>query len=198
MASGGKKRSGGGNFPPNPTQWPAERNGLAFRSRYGLNPQVALCPFERRLANVRVIATRNELAEFVDSRLIDHLLGSARNRWSGMTIPCDGEFIIVMNPTHARTRQNATLMEEFFHILLKHKPSRVGTCPATGIIRREFDPAMESEAYHSAAAALVPYSALKAMVSDGLKIRDIAEHFEVSNDLTVFRLKTCKLYRRAS
>jgi hypothetical protein len=39
---------------------------------------------------------------------------------------------------------------------------------------------------------------MKAMVVGGASSRDIAEHFEVSGDLISFRLKTCKLYRRAS
>jgi Zn-dependent peptidase ImmA (M78 family) len=66
------------------------------------------------------------------------------------------------------------------------------------VIRRQFDRVIETEAYHSAAAALLPYSALKGIVTDGMAIRQIADHFEVSTDLASFRLKTCKLYRRAS
>lgn len=198
MALSGKKQSGGGKFPPNPSQWDAERNGMKFRSRFGLRPDTPLRPFDRKLPSVSLISSREELTELVDEDLVDKLLGTARQNWSGMTIPCDDEYIIVMNPTHSRTRQNATLMEEFFHILLNHKPTRVGVCPATGVIRREFDPQIETEAYHSAAAALLPYSALKGLVADGAAIRQIADHFEVSTELTSFRLKTCKLYRRAS
>lgn len=198
MASSGKKQGGGGKFPPNPSQWDAERNGMKFRSRFGLRPDTPLRPFERKLVSVSLISSREELAEFVDEDLVDKLLGTARQNWSGMTIPCEDEHIIVMNPTHSRTRQNATLMEEYFHILLKHKPTRVGICPATGVIRREFDPQIETQAYHSAAAALIPYSALRELVACGVSIRGIADHFEVSNELASFRLKICKLYRRAS
>lgn len=198
MGLSGKKQSGGGRFPPNPSQWDAERNGMRFRSRFGLGPDTPLRPFDRKLPSVSLISSRTQLVELVDEDLLDKLLGSARQNWSGMTIPCDDEYIIVMNPTHPRTRQNATLTEEYFHILLKHKPTRVGICPATGVIRREFDPVIETEAYHSAAAALLPYSALKCMVSDRMAIRQIADHFEISTELVSFRLKICKLYRRAS
>jgi len=198
MASRGKRQSGSGKFPPNPTQWDAERNGLAFRERFGLRVDEPLRPFKRSLANVMVVATRRELAEYADDVLLKKLFGPHRNCWSGMTIPCDGHFIIIMNETHARTRQNATLTEEFFHVVLNHKPSRIGMCPHTGLIRRDYDRSMEKEAYHSAAASLVPYSAMRAMVVSGASSRDIAEHFEVSSDLLAFRLKTCKLYRRAS
>ena len=198
MALSSKTQNGSGSFPPNPTQWDAERNGMKFRQEFGLRPEEPLKPFKRMLPNVVVLASRQQLGQFVDERLLLGLFGAHRNKWSGMTIPCESVFIIIMNVTHPPTRQNATLMEEYFHIILKHKPSKVGHCPQTGIIRREFDKAMESEAYFSAAAALVPYSALKAMVISSATSPDIAEHFEVSGQLVDFRLKTCKLFRRAS
>jgi hypothetical protein len=198
MALSGKKRSGSGSFPPNPTQWDAERNGMAFRSRFGVRPEEPLKPFSRKVPSAILVQTRQELGEHVDEALLVVLFGVHHKKWSAMTIPCEGAFVIIMNETHSRTRQNATLMEEFFHIILQHKPSRVGTCPHTGLVRREFDPIIEKEAYHSAAAALVPYSAMQAMVASGAASADIADHFEVSRDLTSFRLKTCKLYRRAA
>lgn len=198
MASSDKNSRGNSKFPPNPTQWSAERHGLAFRARFGLRSDVALQPFTRALANVTLLATIEDLREYVDKPLLDSLFGPHRGKWSGMTIPCDDCFIVIMNETHSRSRQNATLMEEYFHILLKHKPSRVGTCPHSGIVRREYDRALETEAYHSAAAALLPYASMRDMVRSGTSSRSIAKHFEVSDELVSFRLKTCKLYRRAS
>jgi Zn-dependent peptidase ImmA (M78 family) len=198
MASSGKKQSESGRFPPNPTQWDAERNGLKLRADFDRPPEEPLKPFTLSLPNVFVLATRRELDGLVDQDLLILLFGAHRDKWSGMTIPRDDHFIVVLNETHARTRQHATLMEELFHILLNHKPSRVGTCPVTGVIRREYDPAIEKEAYHSAAAALVPYCALKAMVNRGATATDVADHFEVSISLVNFRLKTCKLFKRAS
>ena len=44
--------------------------------------------------------------------------GPASRRWLAVTVPIPGDgFVIIMNDTHAPTRQNATLMEEFFHIV---------------------------------------------------------------------------------
>lgn len=191
-----KKRKSSGKFPPNPKQWPAEKNGINFRARFGMGGDEPLRPFERMLDGVEVVATLDSLAEFVGERDLLKLLGVHRRKWSGMTIPCDGEHIVVMNPTHHPHRQNATLMEEFFHILLRHRPSRVFSCPETGLVRRSFKKEIEEEAYHSAAAALVPYKAMRGMVERGADTRDIAGHFEVSQDLAGFRLKICKLWRR--
>lgn len=198
MGSSGKNTRGSSNFPPNPRQWGAERNGLGFRARFGLSKSEALCPFQLSLPNVTLLATAEDLREFVQEELLETLFGEHSKKWSGMTIPCDGGFIVVMNETHAKTRQNATLMEEYFHIVLGHKPYHVGICPESGVIRREFERTLEVEAYHSAAAALVPYAAMREMVKDGAGARDVALHFEVSEELVTFRLKTCKLFRRAS
>lgn len=198
MASSGKNTRGSSSFPPNPSQWSAERNGLTFRERFRVLGTAPLRPFQLSLPNVTLLAAAADLRQYVDDDLLLKLFGEHRRKWSGMTIPCDDHFIVIMNETHARTRQNATLMEEYFHIILRHKPLRIGQCPVTGLIRREYEKAFEVEAYHSAAAALVPYAAMRRMIQDGATGRDIACNFEVSEDLVAFRLKTCKLYRRAS
>lgn len=190
-----KRKGGKGKFPPNPNQWDAERNGLKFRSDVGLDEDVALNPYELPPpTNVELVATRKALAELVDSSLVDVLYEVHGRRWSGMTIPCDDDFVVVMNEWHAKTRRNATLMEELFHIRLQHKPSRVGMCPHTGLVKREFDRKMETEAYHSAAAALLPYSALKQRVQQGRSATSIGQDFVVSADLVRFRMKVCKLW----
>lgn len=198
MASSGKKSRGNSPFPPNPSQWPAERNGMAFRTRFGRKSGEPLRPFDISLPGVTLLATLDDLREFVDEEVLANFFGEHRQKWSGMTIPIDDEFVIIMNHTHAKTRQSATLMEEYFHILLEHKPSRVGHCPVTGLVKREFDRKLETEAYHSAAAALVPFAALRELVRGGSSGREIAAFYEVSEELVAFRLKTCKLYRRAS
>lgn len=114
-----------------------------------------------------------------------------------MTIPVDETFVVVMNPTHRPTRQQFTLMEEYFHILLRHKPSRIYSCPLTGIVRREFNQVIEQEAKCSAAAALVPYSELRRMVLEGVGPTVIAETFEVSEQLVNFRLNVTKLKNKS-
>ena len=97
MASSDKKRSGSGNFPPNPHQWGAERNGLGFRSRFNLRLDEPLRPFTRELPNATVLATRGELGLFISQPLLVGLFGVHRKKWSAITIPCDGEFIVIMN-----------------------------------------------------------------------------------------------------
>jgi len=192
-----KKQS---DFPPNPAQWQPERNGLKFRHRFAVPPDVPLQPFEigKRFPDATLLR-RDDLERLVAPEDLAEAFGPARFRWSAVTVPIPGVGnVIILNDTHATTRQNATLMEEFFHIVLRHKPSKIKPCPHTGLMRREFDSSMEEEAYWSAAAALVPYGALRCMVEQGHTISGIATYFEVSVDLVEFRLKVTKLWRKVS
>jgi hypothetical protein len=79
----------------------------------------------------------------VGSACAAELLGRSRDKWSGFVVPVNGHHVIVINPTHALTRQNATLTEELFHIRLGHKPSKIFLCPvayAPGASRRAATP----------------------------------------------------------
>jgi Zn-dependent peptidase ImmA (M78 family) len=95
------------------------------------------------------------------------------------------------------SRQHATLTEELFHIRLGHTPCRLSPCPVSGLIRREFTRKVETEAYHSAAAALVPYCTLKEMLTSGETVKSIAKFFHVSVELVQFRMNVTRLARRA-
>lgn len=129
-----------------------------------------------------------------------HLIGDGKNAWSGgaasHTLP-DGTKLIILNPTHGKNRQNATLMEEICHVFFGHKPSRLAIENRDkngNIIARDYNHAIEEEAYSTGTAALVPYSALKRMVNDGKTIGEIARHFNVSRALVEFRIKVSRLW----
>jgi Zn-dependent peptidase ImmA (M78 family) len=87
-------------------------------------------------------------------------------------------------------------MEEISHVFLGHKPSKLAIRDAQGrpAKTRDYDRAIEEEAYSTGAAALVPYTALKRMVRRGMTIREIADHFRVSPALVEFRIKISRLW----
>ena len=129
-----------------------------------------------------------------------HLIGDGKNAWSGgaasHTLP-DGTKLIILNPTHGKNRQNATLMEEICHVFFGHKPSRLAieNRDKDGkIIARDYNHAIEEEAYSTGTAALVPYTALKRMVNEGKTVNEIARHFNVSRALVEFRIKVSRLW----
>jgi len=128
------------------------------------------------------------------------LLGEGKNSWSGgaatFRLP-DGKRLIILNPTHAKNRQNATLMEEICHVFLGHQPSRLGinninVHETTG--GRDYNREIEEEAYGVGAAALVPFSALKRFIEAGKSSDEIARHFRVSRALVEYRLKITLLW----
>lgn len=106
--------------------------------------------------------------------------------------------LIILNPTHGKNRQNATLMEEICHVFFGHKPSRLSieSKDADGNIRaRDYHADIEEQAYSVGAAALVPYTSLKRFTEDGMTSRDIAGHFDVSYQLVEYRMKVSRLWK---
>jgi Zn-dependent peptidase ImmA (M78 family) len=188
---------GGSKFPPNPAQWTPERNGHNLRARFNRPLHHPLDPFD--------IARRHDGVELLDRQKFDQIIGPIcsgklfgqhRRKWSGFVLPVDGIHLIVINDTHSKTRQNATLTEELFHIALRHTPTKLTRCPITGLLNREYSPTVENEAFCSAAAALIPYFTLKQLLHSGGTIEAIAESFGVSVELVQMRMKRTKLWNR--
>lgn len=159
-----------------------------------------LDPFKLAQYAKLFVASFDQIEPLLTEETKRHLLGEGKNSWSGgaasQTLP-DGSKLIILNPTHGSNRQNATLMEEICHVFLGHKPSRLAieNRDRNGkIIARDYNEAIEEEAYSTGTAALVPYSALKRMVNEGKTVNEIARHFRVSRALVEFRIKVSRLW----
>ncbi|HYV82183.1 MAG TPA: ImmA/IrrE family metallo-endopeptidase [Pyrinomonadaceae bacterium] len=156
-----------------------------------------LNPFElARFASLIVI--RFEQIEGLSETAREHLLGSASESWSGgaCTLP-NGMKLVILNPTHGRSRTNATLMEEICHVFLGHQPNRLSivTRDSRGkVMNRDYRKADEEEAYAVGAAALVPYASLKRMLLQGRTSTEIGLHFHVSTELVEYRMKVTRLW----
>lgn len=158
-----------------------------------------LDPFKlAEYANLLVIPF--EQIELLSPESVEHLTGEGKDAWSGgaasVKLP-DGKKLIILNPTHGKNRQNATLMEEICHVFYGHKPSRLAVekrDKSGKIVARDYNHAIEEEAYSTGAAALVPYTALKRMVNGGKTTAEIARHFNVSRALVEYRVKVSRLW----
>lgn len=133
-----------------------------------------------------------------------HLLGEGKDSWSGgaasRVLP-DGQKLIILNPTHSKNRHSATLMEEICHVFLGHKPSKLAIerrDKQGNIVARDYNAAIEEEAYSTGAAALVPYLGLKNMVEQGKTSAQIARHYGVSRALVEYRIKISRLWETYS
>jgi DNA-binding CsgD family transcriptional regulator len=188
------------DIPPTAKGRRFEVRGQALREFAGLrSDDERLDPFAlAKYANLFVAPF--EAIESLSERNREHLLGSGKDMWSGgaasVKLP-SGEKLIILNPTHGRNRHAATLMEEVSHVFLGHKPSRLAieNKDHTGkTIARDYNKDIEEEAYGTGAAALIPYSSLKRMVSEGKTAQQIARHFGVSRALVEFRIKISRLW----
>lgn len=162
----------------------------------------ALNPFELAHYARLLVASFEQIEPFLTDETKQHLLEAGKDKWSGgacsQTLP-DGRKLIVLNPTHGKNRQNATLMEEICHVFMGHTPSRLAiqnTNKEGKVIARDYRQEIEEEAYSIGAASLVPYTALKRMINQGKTSREIARHFNVSRELVEYRIKVSRLWEQ--
>lgn len=188
-------------LPPTQKGRHHEIRALGLRQFAGLRrDDERLDPFELARFAKLFVASYADIEPLLSDETKAHLIGEGKNAWSGgaasQTLP-DGRRLIILNPTHGKNRQNATLMEEVCHVFLGHKPSRLAIEKrdrSGKIIARDYNHAIEEEAYSTGAAALVPFTSLKRMVSNGRTINEIARHFEVSRALVEYRIKVSRLW----
>ena len=159
-----------------------------------------LNPFDLARYAKLLVASFEQIEPFLSDETKKHLLETGSDKWSGgassQKLP-DGRKLIILNPTHGKNRQNATLMEEICHVFLGHKPSRLAIENVNQKgqpIARDYNQDIEEQAYAVGAAALVPYSALRRMVEAGKTSREISRHFEVSRELVEYRIKISRLW----
>ena len=159
-----------------------------------------LDPFKLAKYAGLLVVSFDEIESLLSQETLTELLGSGKNNWSGgaasRRLP-NGKKLIILNPTHAKTRHKATLMEEISHVFLGHKPSRLAieNRDRDGKpIARDYNADIEEEAYATGAAALVPYLGLKKFVENGKTSAEIARHYNVSRALVEYRIKISRLW----
>lgn len=177
-----------------------EIRGRALREFAGLKrDDERLDPFLLARYAGLIVPTFDEIQGLSDE-VRERLLNVDKDKWSGgaasVRLP-NGKKLVILNPTHAKTRHKATLMEEISHVFLGHKASRLaieGMDTRGEINARDYNPEIEEEAYATGAAALVPYAGLKSFVEAGKTSAEIARHYNVSRPLVEYRIKISLLW----
>ena len=187
-------------LPPTQKGRKHEISAMALREFAGLRfDDEPLDPFALAAYAKLFVATFEDI-EGLSLATREHLLEGGKDLWSGGAASAklpDGSRLIILNPTHSRNRHNATLMEEICHVFLGHKPSRLAISNTNNegkTIARDYNVEIEEEAYGTGAAALLPYTAIKRMATEGLTTAQIARHFNVSRALVDYRLKISRLW----
>ena len=189
------------DLPPTQKGRHHELRGLGLREFAGLTRvDQRLDPFELARYAGLLVVTFDQIESLLTEETLKELVGSGKDNWSGgaasKKLP-NGKKLIILNPTHAKTRHKATLMEEISHVFLGHKPSRLAIENRDkhgNTIARDYNAEIEEEAYSTGAAALVPYAGLKKFVEGGKTAAEIARHYNVSKALVEYRIKISRLW----
>ncbi|MGB9454479.1 MAG: ImmA/IrrE family metallo-endopeptidase [Bryobacteraceae bacterium] len=176
---------------------PWERHGTALRQLAGVSPGALLDPWQLApKVGLRVMDGDTALALLPEEDRL-HLCGPASRSWSGGVLPLplpDGSRLCILNPRHQKRRNKITLMEEITHSFLHHKPTKI-TLRGGTVEVRDYDATREAEAYGAGAAALIPWTLLFRLLNQGTNIPELAERFEVSEELAEYRIKITGAYR---
>lgn len=172
----------------------AERRSATARESLGLGPTEPLCPWKYAEALDVLVYGADELD--LEPRHSAQLLRHDPDSWSGMTLFEDGAHVVVLNSSHGRARQTATLMHELAHILLDHVPADVDVSPSGLILLSDYSPEQEEEADWLGAALLLPEAALAQRRLGGASISTIADHYGVSEQLCTWRCRMTGIEKR--
>ncbi len=169
---------------------------MALRRLGGVSLQDVIDPWQLApKVGLKVVDAR-EFVKRLEREEISHLTGAGRYRWSGGVFPKplpDGMLLCFLNPWHSPRRNKVTLMEEICHVHLRHKPTRL-VLSANGLIVRDYNGGQEEEAYGVGAAALVPWGTLFPRLNSGSTIDNLAEDYDLTTDLIVYRIKIAGAY----
>jgi len=183
-------------LPPSRKGRRYERKALRIRNFAGVKIDERLDPYALAgYARLHVVSL--DQVQGLSCEVRAQLLEADPGSWSGgasKPLP-DGSRLVILNPTHGRERQAATLMEEVCHVFLGHTPSRIDVASqGGGVSFRDYNPSDEEEAYAVGAAALVPYYVLRVALDRSWGIKEIARRYGVSSQLVEYRLKVSGLW----
>jgi len=159
-----------------------------------IGPEDPLDSLQVNVEGVRVVRLTD--SKCFDARTMRKLRHEASNEWSAMSVPLDRlmtSWVVLLNDCHTVERQRVTLLEEYWHILMGHKLTKVARISEA--YGRTYDQAEEHDAYYLASASLLPREAVQNAVSKGCSAADIAKRFGTSPELVEYRIKRLGLWR---
>ena len=115
--------------------------------------------------------------------LHEMLLKEEKSSWSGSVIVLPGgKHLILVNPIHAPSRCQSTIMHEIAHILLNHQPLRIG-----GILVREYRKEHEEQAAYFGGCLQIPRKALQWAYQLQMTRKQVADRFGASLEMVRWR-----------
>ncbi len=132
----------------------------------------------------------------IENKCKSHLMTEGCHDWSAMSVPLDlsnDRWVIILNDGHTVERQRVTILEEYWHIMLGHKLTKIAKI--SGSFGRTYDSAEEHDAYYLASASLLPRDAVTRAIGEGSSVEEIGARYGVSTQLVEYRIKRLGLWR---
>lgn len=170
-----------------------EKMAKGFRANLGVEKSSSLDPLKIRIKDIEVI-TLEKLGK-ISEKEKNYLLIDVSQQWSAMSVPLDETFkkwVIVRNHENTKERQNVSILEEYWHILLEHQLTKI--IKFGKFYGRSFESDEEHDAYYLASATLLPQTIIKKFVDQNNDIQELAVNFSVSTELIEYRIKRLGLW----
>jgi len=171
-----------------------ESIAIKFRKEIGLQDEDLLDPLHLAIEGIRVL--RHSQCDYLDIQTSRRLCGDSCAEWSAMSVPLASDhekWAVLLNDCHVIERQRVTLLEEYWHILLGHKLTKVARIADS--YGRTYDKTEEHDAYFLAAATLLPKKSIERAVITSQPTTQIAKRFGTSAELVDYRIKRLGLWR---
>lgn len=179
----------------------AEKIAVEARALVGL-PESAPLPARTLAKAMSVVVMGPREIPGIPEPLATQMLFDFAKNWSGVTIPVEGQTLIIHNTTHLPARQESDVMHELAHLLCGHKPARVEPPGKLPWASRSYDAEQEEQAAWLGACLQIPRTALVASILRKLDNHAIATQFGASPEMVRFRRNMSgvdvELARRAS
>ena len=173
----------------------AEKLALQRRTAFGLAPTDRLNPAKFLRAQGFVVWKPEDIPG-IDPDHLHQLTVTGKDEWDGMTIKESGRTAIIVNSSDAMTRQANTLMHEWAHIELRHKPSRADRSEGGILLLSDYPAELEEEADWLSGCMLAPRGGLLAHCRRGLSAAQVAAHYGISSQLANWRIRMTGIQRQ--
>jgi Zn-dependent peptidase ImmA (M78 family) len=170
----------------------ANRLALEVRAELGLDVLEPLDPWQ--LADHLSIPVRGLSSFRTEAPLSRIFAGREQRTFSGVTVHDGPRRLVVLNDSHAATRQRNSLAHELSHGLLLHEPAPL--FDPSGLLRIHVSE-IEEEASYLAGVLLVTEAAALAAVSSGGDGAAAAKRYGVSDKLMTWRINQTGAVKRA-
>lgn len=175
----------------------AERKSSKIRVELGLRDNERICCFTLLDYLEINCFSVEQLSDFGldEDSIITITTGAGQREFSAILLYKSEGSLVIYNPKHSKKRVRSSIAHEASHVLCGH-PFLKGKYGRT-FLHRDHPKNIEDEANWQAGCLLVPKVGMEWAVRQGMKVADIADHFDVSKEMAQWRYNVLGMARRS-